>query len=267
MRQRSRGHDRRVLDADLVVGLVTLLQPAQDRDRILHVGLAHVDDLEAPLERRVLLDVLAIFVQRGRADRAQAASGERRLQHVRGIHRALARARADQRMQLVDEQDDLAVRLLDLLQDSLKAFFELSPKLRTGDERAEVERTHPLVLQDLRHVAEEDAPREALDDRGLAHARLADQHRVVLGPAREHLHHAANLLVAADDGVELAAAGELGQILGILFERLELALGRLVGHAGVAAHRGQRLQDRGVIGPKGLQRGRDGPAALLGERE
>ena len=36
-----------------------------------------------------------------------------------------------------------------------------------------------------------DALRDALDDRGLADARLADQHRVVLGPARQHLHRRA----------------------------------------------------------------------------
>jgi uncharacterized protein YjiS (DUF1127 family) len=46
----------------------------------------------------------------------------------------------------------------------------------------------------------------ALDDRGLADAGLADQHRVVLGAAREHLDDAADLLVAADDRIELALA-------------------------------------------------------------
>ena len=45
-----------------------------------------------------------------------------------------------------------------------------------------------LSFSDLGHVARDDALREPLDDRGLADARLADQHRVVLGAAREHLH-------------------------------------------------------------------------------
>ena len=38
----------------------------------------------------------------------QFASRQRRFQHVRRIHRAFRRTGADQRMQLVDEQDDLA---------------------------------------------------------------------------------------------------------------------------------------------------------------
>jgi hypothetical protein len=36
---------------------------------------------------------------------------------------------------------------------------------------------------------------------------LADQHRIVLGAPAQHLDDAANLLVAADDRVELAAPG------------------------------------------------------------
>ena len=63
--------------------------------------------LEAALQRRVLLDVLAVFVQGGRADAAQLAAREHRLEHVGGVHRAFGLARADEGVQLVDEEDDL----------------------------------------------------------------------------------------------------------------------------------------------------------------
>jgi hypothetical protein len=52
---------------------------------------------------------------------------------------------------------------------------------------------------------------------------LADQHRVVLGAALEHLHHAADLLVAADHRVELAFARALGEVDGVFLQRLALA--------------------------------------------
>ena len=74
MRKRGRGNNRRVLDAHVVVRLVALFQAAQNRDRVLNVGLAHVDDLEAALQRRVLFDVLAVLVQRGCADGPQLAA-------------------------------------------------------------------------------------------------------------------------------------------------------------------------------------------------
>ena len=53
--------------------------------------------LEAALERGVLLDVLAVLVERGGADHAQLAAGQHRLEHVAGVHRALGRAGADDR--------------------------------------------------------------------------------------------------------------------------------------------------------------------------
>jgi hypothetical protein len=38
----------------------------------------------------------------------QLAAGERRLEHVGRVDRALGRAGADERVQLVDEEDDVA---------------------------------------------------------------------------------------------------------------------------------------------------------------
>jgi hypothetical protein len=57
-----------------VVQLVLFLEAAQDRDRVLDRRLAHEHRLEPPLERRVLLDVLLVFIERGRADAVQFAA-------------------------------------------------------------------------------------------------------------------------------------------------------------------------------------------------
>ena len=128
----------------------------------------------------------------------------------------------------------------DLLQHGLQPLLELAAVLGAGDHRAEVERDEALVLQALGHVAVDDAPGEALDDGGLADARLADEHRVVLRAARQHLDDAADLVVAADDRVELALAGRLGEVAAVLLERLELLLGVLARDAVAAAHLAQR---------------------------
>ena len=208
-----RVHQGRVLDADLVVDLVALLQAAQDGDGVLHRRLAHEDRLEAPLQRRVLLDVLAVLVQRGGADGVQLAAGQRRLEHVAGVHGPLGRARAHDGVHLVDEEDDLPLGGDDLLQHGLEPLLELAAELGAGDQRAHVEREDLLVLQPLGHVAVDDAAGQPLDDGGLAHARVADQHRVVLGAPGEDLDDAPDLLVAADHRVELALAGQLGEVL------------------------------------------------------
>ena len=54
---------------------------------------------------------------------------------------------------------------------------------------------------------------------------------------------AADLLVAADDRIELALARQLGQVAAVALERLVGAFGILVGDALGAADRGQRLED------------------------
>ena len=88
-----------------------------------------------------------------------------------------------------------------------------APELAAGHHAAQVKRQDAAALQRLRHVAGSDALRKPLGDGRLAHASLADDRGVVLGPACESLHDAPDLRVAADDGVQLfrralAASGQ-----------------------------------------------------------
>jgi hypothetical protein len=91
-----RRDQRRIGDPDAVVQLVLLLDAAEDRDGVLDGRLADEDRLEAAGQRGVLLDVLAILVERGGADAMQLAAGQGRLEEVRRIHRAVGLAGADQ---------------------------------------------------------------------------------------------------------------------------------------------------------------------------
>ena len=207
-------------------------------------GLAHEHLLEAALEGGVLLDPLAVLVERGRADHVQLAAGQHRLEHVAGVHRGVAAgAGTDDGVQLVDERDDLTAGVVDLLEHGLEPLLELAAVLRAGQHRGQVEREHPASLQGVGDVAGDDPLGEALDDRGLADPGLADQHRVVLGPPGQHLDDAADLGVPADDRVEPALLGGGGQVDGVLLQRLVRRLGLLAGHPAVAADRGQPLAE------------------------
>ncbi len=134
-------------------------------------------------------------------------------------------------MQLVDEQDDLAVGFSDFLDDGLKPILEFAPILRPGDERAHVQGDDLLVLEHGRHIAVDDADGQALDDGGLADAGFADQYRIVLGAPAQDLHGAADFLIAADHRIQLALAGEFDQIAAISLQRLILGFRILVGDA------------------------------------
>ena len=109
----------------------------------------------------------------------QLAAGQHGLQHVAGVHRAFGLARADNQVQLVDKEDDLAFRASDLLKDRLETLLELAPVFRAGDQRAHVQGKNMLVLQIVRHIPRNDSLGQALDRGGLADAGLTDQDRVV----------------------------------------------------------------------------------------
>jgi hypothetical protein len=126
--------------------------------------------------------------------------------------------------------------LAELLEHGLQALLELAAVLGAGQQRGHVQRQHALALERLGHLAGHDALRQAFDDGGLAHAGLADQHRVVLGAALQHLDGAADLVVAADHRVELALRARSVRSMRVFLQRLALAFGLGAVHLLAAAH-------------------------------
>src|SRR5690606_7578765 len=106
----------------------------------------------------------------------------------------------------------------------LQSLLELPAVHRAGHERGDVERNELLALQALGNVASDDALGEPLDDGGLADARLADEHGVVLRAPGQHLADPADLAVAPDHRVELARSRALGEIDAELLEGALLLL-------------------------------------------
>ena len=138
--QRRRGFDGLVRVLDLVVVLVLGRDLLQDGHRLLHGRLPHQHRLEAPLQRRVLLHVLPVLVNRGRADDLQLAAGQGGLEDVCRVDAALGAPGADDRVELVDEEDDLAVLLLgDLVHHGLEPLFEVAAVPRARHERRQLQ--------------------------------------------------------------------------------------------------------------------------------
>ena len=184
----------------------------------------------------------------------QLAARERGLEHVAGIHGALRLAGADHGVQLVDEQNDLAFLLGEIGEHRLQALLELAAEFRARDQRAHVERQDALVAQAFGHFAIDDALREALDDGGLADAGFADEHGIVLGAPLQDLNGAADLIVAADDRIELALARALGEVDAVLLERLAILLGARIVDFGAAAYfLDRRLQRRRAPRPQAFR--------------
>ena len=201
-----------VCELDLVVGLVLRAQAAEHLDRRLHVRFLDENRLEAALQGGVPLDVVAVFGFSGGAEGLKVAAREGGLHHVAGVDGALRGAGANDRVQLVYEQNYLALGLLDLIEDGLQPLLELASELAAGHQRAHVESQDPPFLQLFRDVARDDALCQALGYGGLADAGPSNEHGVVLGPPDQRLHGAGNLCVPADHGIELAIGRQLSQI-------------------------------------------------------
>ena len=210
-------------DLHAVEVLVILADALEDLHAVAERGLGDGHGLEAALKRGVLFNVLAVFVERRRADDLNLAAGERGLENVCGVHAALGVARADEIVHLVDDEDDVSLAA-DLFDETFHARLKLAAELRSRDERGEIEQKYLLVAQLRRHVAGGDALRKTLGDRRLADARLADETGVVLLAAVEDLDDALELLAAADHTVELARAGAVGERDAVVIEKLALGL-------------------------------------------
>ena len=208
-----------------MVSLVLRRNTAQDRNRVLNGRLTDENLLETTFQSRVLFDVLAILVQRGRADHAQFATRKHRLEHIARIHRTFrATTGTDDRMKLVDKGDDLPVRALDFFENSLQALLEFTAVFRACHHQCQVESNKRLILQGCRDITRDNTLSQPFNNRGLTHTGLTDEDRVVLRTTRQYLHNATNLRVTTDHRVELAFASDLGQVSPVLLESFEAPL-------------------------------------------
>ena len=144
-------------------------------------------------------------------------------------------------MQLIDKQDDLPVGLLDLLKHGLQTLLKLAAVLCAGYQRAHVEREYCFVFKSLGHIAADDTLGKSLCDSGLADARLADEHGVILRLTRKDADDISYLGIAADNGVELIAARTLDKVGAVFFKRV-------IGVFGIIAREGAFFDLRQLLG-------------------
>ena len=241
VREGCGGDQRIIADLHAVEHLIALLQATQDGNGVLHRGLIYLHRLEPALQCGIFFDILAVFVQRGRTDAVQLAPGQHGLEQVARVHGTVGLARTHDGVQLINEEDDLALALLHLIQDALQALLELAAVLCASHQSTHVQAEHSAVFQVLRHIAPNDTLGQTLGDGGLTDARLTDEAGVVLRLTGQDADDIPNFLVTANDGVQLLLAGQVNEVLTILLQGIVGVLGVVVGHALVAAHGGEML--------------------------
>ena len=88
-----------------MVLLVSVLQTAQNCERLLWTGFDDAHGLESTFQSRILFDVFPVLVNRRRPDALQLASCERGLHQVTGIHTTIfsGATGANEHVNLIDE--------------------------------------------------------------------------------------------------------------------------------------------------------------------
>ena len=128
-------------------------------------------------------------------------------------------------MHLVDEQDDVAIGLFDLIQHTFQSLFKLTAIFGARNQTAHIERHQLAVFKAVWNVAIGDSDGQSFGNGGFTHTSLANQYGIIFGAARQYLDRAADFFVAADDGVKLALTRDLGQIAGEFFQRVITVFG------------------------------------------
>ena len=90
-----------------MVNFVFFLQATQNRDRCFYGRFTHNDFLEATLQSRIFLYVLAVFVQSRGAHAMQLTARQGGFEHIARIHRTFCLTSADHGVQLVDKDNRL----------------------------------------------------------------------------------------------------------------------------------------------------------------
>ena len=217
-----------------MVLLVLLLKATQNRDGVLNSRLGDKHGLETTCKSSVLLDVLAVFVQRSGTNCAKLATSKCWLQDIASIHGALGSASAYDGVELVDEEDNLAVRLGHLFYHALQAVLKLAAVLCACYQGGHIKLNKLFVAQGTWNVARNNALCQAFYDCGLTNTRLADKNRVVLGTAAQNLNGTANLFDTTNNWIKLSLASKVGHVATVLLQGLKLRLCILRGYALIA---------------------------------
>ena len=217
---------------------------AEDVARDAGREFGDLDALKPPPEGWILLDPAVVLHLGGGCDDRDFAGRQRRLEVVGYLGRlACARAGREDRVGLVDEEDDI---LLCFAEQRLDARLELAAVGGAADEAGAVELDDPEVEQGGGHGTFVDALRERGGQRRFAHTRLARQQRVSLLGTEEHVDDALQLLVAplylgqpsggglcgevSPDEVECRCVAG-GEVVGTVFDRQATQrVGGLPGH-------------------------------------
>ena len=108
------------------MGLIAFPQTLENLNCFLLRRLLDHNALKPPFQRRILFDMLAVFIKGGRSHQLQLSASKLRLQDVGRIDRSFGGTNAHHIVDLVDKKNDVAGGR-NLAENCLDAFFKIAP--------------------------------------------------------------------------------------------------------------------------------------------
>mmetsp|Transcript_109211 Transcript_109211/g.273568 ORF Transcript_109211/g.273568 Transcript_109211/m.273568 type:complete len:222 (+) Transcript_109211:1190-1855(+) len=209
-----------------MVSFILGCQALEDLHGLLLRWLGHVHGLEAALQCRIFFDVLAVLIDRRRANALELPTGQCRLQQVRGIDAAplctSAATGTDESVDLVYNQDYTPVAVCHLLHNSFEPLFKVTTIASARQQQGHVNLDNDLIAECHGHATFGDALCQTMRDGRLANTCLSQEHGVVLGPATKDADRALELILASNQRVQLAFTSHCCEILAVLQGLFEL---------------------------------------------
>ncbi len=220
MRELSGGADSFVKNSHVVMLFERADDSAQHDHALLFGGLFDFNNLKAPGESGIFLEKFLVFGPSGGSDGAELSASQSGFEQVGGIALSSRAAGSDHGVSFVNEKNDGRGRGFNFFNEALEAIFEFTFDAGAGLQEREIERTDGDILQRRWNVTGSDAQSKTFDNGGFADARFTGEDGIVLTAAREDVNDLANLVIAAEDGVNFASFGVRGQINGELIQIL-----------------------------------------------
>ena len=158
---------------------VFLSQSFEDLDGLLIGRLLHIDRLEAAFQCSVFFKMLPVLVQRGCTNDLHFALCQSRLQDIGCIDGAFCSAGTDHGMDLIHEEDDLAI-FLHFIDHAFHALFKITTVFRTCNHCRKIQGKDPLSGNRSYDLACHDLLRQSFSNTRLTNAWFSDQTWIVL---------------------------------------------------------------------------------------
>ena len=185
---------------------VAFSQTTKDGDGVFYRWLIYHNRLETTFQGSVLLNILTVFIQRGRADTVKLTTSKHWLQHIAGIHCTIRLTCTYDQVKLINKQDDLTFALFHLFQNCFQTFLKFTTVFGTCYQCAHIQGKNFLILQCFRNISRYNSLCKTFHSGCFTNTRFTDENRIVLGLTGKNTDHIPDLTVTSNDRIQLLAS-------------------------------------------------------------